>query len=138
MADLDEGAAIACKVEDFVRDVVIPYETDGRRDDHGPLDALVQEMRAKAREAGVLTPHIRGDGTHLSHRATARELRASPDTRHAVLVALTGWGAKDDRARSREAGFDHHLTKPAGLAAVDGLLAQMGAARAKPDPVSAP
>jgi PAS domain S-box-containing protein len=55
----------------------------------------------------------------------ARELRDSADTREAVLVALTGWGAKDDRARSRRAGFDHHLTKPAGLAAVDGLLAQL-------------
>ena len=77
MADLEDDAAIARRVEDFVRDVIVPYETDGRRDDHGPLDALVQEMRAKAREAGVLTPHIRGDGTHLSHRATARVLRAS-------------------------------------------------------------
>ncbi len=59
----------------------------------------------------------------------ARELRASPGTREATLVALTGWGAKDDRARSRSAGFDHHLTKPAGLAAVDGLLARMTAER---------
>jgi PAS domain S-box-containing protein len=69
--------------------------------------------------------------------AVAKELRDSPQTRHAVLVALTGWGAKDDRARSRKAGFDHHLTKPAGLAAVDGLLAQMNAARASPDSVPA-
>jgi CheY-like chemotaxis protein len=62
----------------------------------------------------------------------ARELRDAADTRDVVLVALTGWGAKDDRARSRQAGFDHHLTKPAGLAAVDGLLAQLTAARAQP------
>jgi CheY-like chemotaxis protein len=67
----------------------------------------------------------------------ARELRASPETRDTVLVALTGWGAKDDRARSREAGFDHHLTKPAGLAAVDELLGQMAAARKTSDPVAA-
>lgn len=72
----DEGT-IARKVEQFVREIVVPYEMDGRRDDHGPLDTLVQEMRAKAREAGVLTPHIRADGSHLSHRATARVLRAS-------------------------------------------------------------
>jgi PAS domain S-box-containing protein len=65
----------------------------------------------------------------------ARELRNSPDTRQAVLVALTGWGAKDDRARSRQAGFDHHLTKPAGLAAVDGLIAQMCASRSPPHTV---
>ena len=68
----------------------------------------------------------------------ARELRDSPQTRQAVLVALTGWGAKDDRARTRQAGFDHHLTKPAGLAAVDGLIAQMNAAGTPPDSIPAP
>jgi len=67
----------------------------------------------------------------------ARELRTSPQTREAVLVALTGWGAKDDRARSRHAGFDHHLTKPAGLEAVDDLLAHIAEPRRSPDPVSA-
>ena len=65
----------------------------------------------------------------------ARELRASPHTREAVLVALTGWGAKDDRARSRKAGFDHHLTKPAGLEAVDELLAHITDPRMSQDPV---
>jgi DNA-binding response OmpR family regulator len=29
------------------------------------------------------------------------------------LIALTGWGSEDDVQRAREAGFDHHLTKPA-------------------------
>jgi PAS domain S-box-containing protein len=55
----------------------------------------------------------------------AKALRGRPETQQAVLVALTGWGAKDDRARSRSAGFDHHLTKPAGMAAVEGLLSEM-------------
>src|SRR5262249_2736043 len=32
-----------------------------------------------------------------------------------MLVALTGWGSEQDRQRSREAGFDHHLTKPVDL-----------------------
>jgi len=72
-----EGAVLARKVEAFVREVVVPYEADPRRDSHGPLDSLVQEMRAKARDAGVLTPHIRDDGSHLSHRDTALVLRAS-------------------------------------------------------------
>lgn len=72
--DNDSYGEIARKVEAFVREAIIPYEKDGRRDSHGPL---VQEMRDKARVAGVLTPHIRGDDIHLSHRATARVLRAS-------------------------------------------------------------
>ncbi len=75
--DLTEGQAIAQRVERFVRDVVIPYETAGRRDSHGPTDALTSEMRSKAREHGVLTPHIFPDGRHLSHRATAIVLRAA-------------------------------------------------------------
>jgi CheY-like chemotaxis protein len=61
----------------------------------------------------------------------ARELRAQEATRDAVLVALTGWGAQEDRARSRDAGFDHHLTKPAGLAAVESVLAQIAAREAQ-------
>jgi CheY-like chemotaxis protein len=63
-------------------------------------------------------------------------LRADTETRNAVLVALTGWGAQQDRARSRSAGFDHHLTKPAGLPDVERLLADM-AVRAPPNPMAA-
>ena len=65
--------AIAERVERFVREVVIPYEQDRRVKvhGHGPPDELVQEMRDKARAAGVLTPHILPDGTHLTQRETA-------------------------------------------------------------------
>jgi CheY-like chemotaxis protein len=55
----------------------------------------------------------------------ALELRSRPATREAKLVALTGWGAQEDRARSRSVGFDHHLTKPASLASVEALLAHI-------------
>ncbi|MCP1470283.1 acyl-CoA dehydrogenase [Sphingobium sp. OAS761] len=77
MPEQSEGVAMARKVEAFVRDVVIAYEGDERHDGHGPLDTMVQEMRSKARAAGVLTPHIRADGSHMSHRDTAIVLRAS-------------------------------------------------------------
>ncbi|MCX7285513.1 MAG: acyl-CoA dehydrogenase family protein [Novosphingobium sp.] len=64
---------IAARVETFVREVVIPYERDPRIavHGHGPPDELVMEMREKAREAGVLTPHILPDGGHLTQRETA-------------------------------------------------------------------
>jgi acyl-CoA dehydrogenase len=68
-------ATMAAKVEAFVRGAIMPYETDNRRDRHGPTDALVQEMREKARLAGVLTPHILPDGRHRSQRDTAIILR---------------------------------------------------------------
>jgi acyl-CoA dehydrogenase len=68
---------IANAIETFVRDVVIPYERDPRWGRHSPTDALVAEMRDKARSAGVLTPHILPDGSHLSQRETSLVLRKS-------------------------------------------------------------
>jgi signal transduction histidine kinase len=52
----------------------------------------------------------------------ARALRADASHADSVFVALTGWGTDDDRRRSREAGFDHHLTKPVEIAQLEGLL----------------
>jgi acyl-CoA dehydrogenase len=71
-AGAERTAEIAARVEAFVRDVVIPYEQDGRRDHHDcPTDELVSELREKARAAGVLTPHILPGGGHLTQRETA-------------------------------------------------------------------
>jgi len=39
-----------------------------------------------------------------------------------VLVALTGWGQDEDRRRSQESGFDHHMVKPVDYAALVKLL----------------
>jgi signal transduction histidine kinase/CheY-like chemotaxis protein len=44
----------------------------------------------------------------------ARQIRAQA-TERPVLVALTGWGREENRQRTREAGFDHHLVKPVDL-----------------------
>jgi CheY-like chemotaxis protein/two-component sensor histidine kinase len=41
-----------------------------------------------------------------------------------VLVALTGWGQDEDKRRSREAGFDHHLTKPPDPEVLERLIAE--------------
>ena len=73
----ERARAIATRVEAFVREVVIPYEQDARATPHGPSDDLVREMRAKARAAGVMTPHILPGGGHLSQRETAIVLKAS-------------------------------------------------------------
>jgi signal transduction histidine kinase len=45
--------------------------------------------------------------------AVARRLREHGDTSHALLIALTGYGKKEDRERASAAGFDYHFTKPA-------------------------
>ncbi len=51
----------------------------------------------------------------------ARRIRAGQGN-SVVLVALTGWGQEDDRRRSKAAGFDHHLTKPVEMDALQSLL----------------
>src|SRR3984957_825955 len=67
---------IAAKVESFVRNIVIPFEKDLRRDHHGaPTDELVAELKELARAAGVLTPHILGDHSYLTQRETALVLQ---------------------------------------------------------------
>lgn len=71
----ERAQAIGAKVEAFVREVVFPYEQDDRRDHHGaPMDVMVMEMREKARAAGVLTPHVLADGSHLTQVETAHVL----------------------------------------------------------------
>jgi len=58
---------------------------------------------------------------------TARRLRAEPWGKHVLLVAQTGWGQEDDKRKSRDAGFDHHLVKPVDPAALEQLLAGLPA-----------
>ena len=65
------------RIRVFIRDEVIPYETDPRFGPHGPTDELVNEMRDKARKAGVLTPHISESDSHMPWRDAARILRAA-------------------------------------------------------------
>ena len=60
----------------------------------------------------------------------ARRLRQLPALDGVMLVALTGWGTEEDRARSRAAGFDRHLLKPALPDDVEAVLAAATAATA--------
>ncbi|HWI24438.1 MAG TPA: response regulator, partial [Lysobacter sp.] len=57
--------------------------------------------------------------------ALARELRADPRHRDLLIVALTGWGGEADRQRTRDAGFDEHLSKPVDVHALRTLLHEM-------------
>ena len=126
------------RVETFVRTVVVPYEKDPRRDHHhAPTDALVMEMREKAIAAGVMTPHILPDGSHLSQRQTAYVLRksglsplgplavntAAPDEGNMFLLGKVGSPEIKERflkpvieGRARSAFF---MTEPDGGAGSD-------------------
>ena len=48
----------------------------------------------------------------MSGYEVARQLRAEQNTRDSIITALTGYGQAEDRRRSRDAGFNHHLMKP--------------------------
>jgi PAS domain S-box-containing protein len=52
----------------------------------------------------------------------ARRIRALPHGARARIIALTGWGQEADRQRTREAGMEHHLTKPVSLDALQDVL----------------
>jgi CheY-like chemotaxis protein len=55
----------------------------------------------------------------------AKRFRADPALGRAVLIALTGWGSADDKRRTKDAGFDFHLTKPVEGGVVEDLLAEL-------------
>lgn len=82
---------IGVQVEEFVRTIVAPYESDPRRDHHGaPTDDLVAELKEKARAAGVLTPHILPDGGHLTQLETAYVLQKTGLSPLGPLACNTG------------------------------------------------
>ncbi len=64
----------------------------------------------------------------LDGYATARSLRAEVWGRDLPLIALSGWGQREDMARSREAGFDLHLVKPVSADAIAKVLSDFPAA----------
>jgi signal transduction histidine kinase len=58
----------------------------------------------------------------LDGRDVCRRVRQFSSSSQPAMVALTGWGRKDDLRLSREAGFDYHLVKPVSAEALDAVL----------------
>ncbi len=56
----------------------------------------------------------------------AQRIRKEPWGRQMCLIAVTGWSDETDRARSRAAGFDHHLVKPLDTGHLAQLLGSVG------------
>jgi PAS domain S-box-containing protein len=61
----------------------------------------------------------------------ARQLRADASFQSTYIVALTGWGADSDQARTAQAGFNAHLTKPVEMALLEQVLADATKAPAR-------
>jgi CheY-like chemotaxis protein len=77
--------------------------------------AIAAELRPEIVLLDLMMPGM--DGFEVAAR-----MRREPWGRDIRLVALTGWGQEDHRRRTREAGFDRHLTKPADVVALEDVL----------------
>ena len=95
---------------------------------------LLDELSGTHWDALLLDIGLPGmDGYQL-----AAALRKRADTRRTRLIAITGYGQPEDRLRSLEAGFDHHLVKPVDTAELGRLLRSIQPpAKAAPSPPSA-
>jgi signal transduction histidine kinase/CheY-like chemotaxis protein len=82
---------------------------------HGALSAL-DTFRPDSVLLDIGMPDM--DGCEV-----ARRIRASDVHGDILLIALTGWGQEHDHARSRAAGFDHHVVKPPDINRLRDLLA---------------
>lgn len=68
----------------------------------------------------------------MNGHEVARQIRSELNLNQVRLVALTGWGHDQDRRRSLEAGFDHHLVKPVDPRALQTLLGSLEKPRVQP------
>ncbi len=66
----------------------------------------------------------------------ASRIRETPGLSNVVLAALTGWGQPEDRRRSAEAGFDHHLIKPVEADILGDLLSRLVADKSSKSPLN--
>ena len=106
--------------EAFIESLSILIETLGH-------DVRTAADGAEALEIGAeLHPHIvlmDLGMPGMNGYDAARRMREEPWGRDITLVALTGWGRAEDKRRTREAGFDHHMVKPPQPAELRRLLA---------------
>lgn len=91
------------------------HETDRVYSAHAALERSVS-FRPDVILLDIGLPEI--DGYEV-----ARRLRATPGLERLRLVALTGYGQPEDRARTHAAGFDDHLVKPVELPALERAIA---------------
>jgi PAS domain S-box-containing protein len=127
------------------------------------LRILVVDDNVDAAESLAMLLELSGHITHLAHSGTdaltaardfapqvifldiglpglngyevAEFIRADVAMKQPTLIALTGWGAEDDRRRAEEAGFDHHLVKPVETSTLVDILASISS---KPPSVARP
>jgi PAS domain S-box-containing protein len=116
--NVDAADALAMLLE------ILGHEVQVVHDGVAALDAV------QARTPDVMLVDIGLPG--IDGFEVARRVRAIPSCQHVTLVALTGYGRSEDKERTRAAGFDHHLTKPVEIDALQGLVATLAKAGISP------
>jgi acyl-CoA dehydrogenase len=112
------------QTQNFIRDVVIPYERDPRNTAHGPSEALMQELRGHARAHGLIAPHLPSSlgGHGLTHRQTASLFRASG---YSIL------GPQAMNLAAPDEGNMHLLEKVATVEQIDRFLRPLAEGRTR-------
>ncbi|MDR5832266.1 ATP-binding protein [Caballeronia sp. LP006] len=108
--NVDVAESLGAVLHILGHDVAIEHEGAG----------AIERARKESFDTCILDIGLPGmDGYSL-----ARELHVLPGTKSAVFVAHTGYGQKEDQKLSAEAGFTHHLVKPAPIHELEKLLAE--------------
>jgi two-component system CheB/CheR fusion protein len=105
---------------DAARTLGMLVETLGRNEVHVAYNGDDALRIAQERRPDIVLLDLKMPG--MDGYEVARRLRSESWGRDLTLVALTGWALEDHRRRSREAGFDRHLTKPADMPALAAVL----------------
>jgi PAS domain S-box-containing protein len=108
--NLDTADSIAMLLERSGHEVNVAYSADKAL-------AVAAEFQPEVVLLDIGLPEM--DGYEV-----ARRLRRDARLKGLKLIALTGYGQDSDLQRAKEAGFDHHLVKPAGLEKIEELLAK--------------
>ena len=127
-------AAVPSQVEKVTSIAGSRPRVDGRRvlvvdDNADAAETIAAYLRLEGHETKVVTDAVEVLGSArvfepqvvvldiglpgLDGYQIARQLRGQPQTREAFLIAVTGYGRDEDRARAADAGFDCHFVKPA-------------------------
>jgi CheY-like chemotaxis protein/anti-sigma regulatory factor (Ser/Thr protein kinase) len=135
------AAADVAPDTDSLRILVVDDNVDAAQmlgellDMSGHAVQLAHDGAAALAQAPAFRPHVvfldigLPDQSGIDVGLALRRLEADGSMARTMLVALTGWGAEQDRQRSSDAGFDAHLTKPADFGHVQALLATVATGR---------
>jgi CheY-like chemotaxis protein len=94
---------------------------------HNALDGIT---KARELRPDVVVCDIGLPGT--DGYSVARAFRADESLRNTCLVALSGYGGRDDMENAKQAGFTHHFTKPLSVESLQQLLRELSSNRDVP------